>query len=188
MTTLQTTPTTKPATLAQATFNPDVRKYWLLGGTFTLLVTLIGIPLLPLWWLLGMWITGRYLERLECTLTKRTLIVKRGFFVRVEKTIPLDKITDLGMVEGPLMRAFDIQALSIETAGSTSQGALVKLYGIENAEAFRDTVLDQRDRMLEKESGEVPAAIPNTPVDSGFNAEAVVLLREIRDELKNRSL
>ena len=175
--------------LAEATFNPDVRTYWLMGGSFTLLVTLVGIPLLPLWWLLGMWITGRYLERLECTLTKRTLIVKRGFFIRVEKTIPLDKITDLGMVEGPLMRLFDIQALSIETAGSTSQGALVKLYGIENVESFRDTVLDQRDRMLEKGSEESPAALPvAAPVSEGFNADAVALLREIRDELKNRPL
>jgi putative membrane protein len=179
--------TSKPVILEQATFNPDVRKYWLLGGTFTLLVTLVGIPLLPIWWLLGMWITGRYLERLECTLTKRTLIVKRGFFIRVEKTIPLDKITDLGMVEGPLMRVFDIQALSIETAGSTSQGALVKLYGIENVEAFRDAVLAQRDRMLEKEPNDVLVDAPE-PVDGGFNAEAVALLRDIRDELKNRPL
>ena len=58
--------------------------------------------------MMGMWLTGRYLERMECILTKRTLIVRMGFFVRVEKTIPLDKITDLGMVEGPLMRVFDI--------------------------------------------------------------------------------
>lgn len=181
--------TSSKAVLAQATFNPDVRKYWLLGGSFTLFVTLVGIPLIPLWWLLGMWITGRYLERLECTLTKRTLIVKRGFFIRVEKTIPLDKITDLGMVEGPLMRLFDVQALSIETAGSTSQGALVKLYGIENAESFRDTVLEQRDRMLESGSEESPVAMLEAVPDAqGFNAEAVALLREIRDELKNRPL
>lgn len=192
MTSSHPVPTSKsPVILEQATFNPDVRKYWLLGGSFTLFVTLIGIPLLPIWWLLGMWITGRYLERLECTLTKRTLIVKRGFFVRVEKTIPLDKITDLGMVQGPLMRMFDVQALSIETAGSTSQGALVKLYGIENAEAFRDTVLDQRDHMLEKETEDAPAPASTAssgPVSDGFNAEAVALLREIRDELKNRPL
>lgn len=189
---MTTTPATisgrKPVVLERATFNSDVRKYWLLGGSFTLLVTIIGIPLLPFWWILGMWITGRYLERMECTLTKRTLIVKKGFLVRVEKTIPLDKITDLGMVEGPLMRLFDIQALSIETAGSTAQGALVKLQGIENAEEFRDTVLEQRDRMLEKETGET--ALPNGhPADSSAETtEVVSLLREIRDELKRRPL
>lgn len=189
---MTTTPTTtssrKPAVLERAAFNPDVRKYWLLGGSFTLLVTIIGIPFLPFWWILGMWITGRYLERMECTLTRRTLIVKKGFLVRVEKTIPLDKITDLGMVEGPLMRLFGIQALSIETAGSTAQGALVKLHGIENAEDFRDTVLEQRDRMLEKENEEPATPTGETvssPVDS---TEVVMLLKEIRDELKRRPL
>jgi len=176
----------KPVVLQRAVFNPDVRKYWLMGGTVTLTVTLIGIPLLPFWWILGMWLTGRYLDRMECTLTKRTLIVRKGFFVRVEKTIPLDKITDLGMVEGPLMRFFDVQALSIETAGSTAQGALVKLYGIENAEEFRDIVLDQRDRMLEKEE-EVSAPTASN-ADTASSSEVVTLLREIRDELKRRPL
>jgi putative membrane protein len=175
-----------PVLLRRATFNPDVRKYWLLGGTVTLGVTLVGIPLIPLWWMIGMWLTGRYLERMECILTKRTLIVRMGFFVRVEKTIPLDKITDLGMVEGPLMRVFDIQALSIETAGSTAQGALVKLYGIENAENFRDLVLSQRDRMLETVSEEVAPA--PAIAGSGNSTEVVALLREIRDELKRRPL
>ncbi len=85
------------------------------------------------------------------------------------------------------MRFFGIQALSIETAGSTAQGALVKLHGIENAEGFRDTVLEQRDRMLEKEQVESDSAVgaPSTPVDS---TEVVSLLREIRDELKRRPL
>lgn len=188
------TPTSgrKPLVLERASFNPDVRKYWLAGGSFALLFSIIGIPFLPFWWILGMWLTGRYLERMECTLTKRTLIVKKGFFVRVEKTIPLDKITDLGMVEGPLMRVFNVQALSIETAGSTAQGALVKLYGIEEAESFRDTVLDQRDRMLEKEMDEAPAlpasASPSRLGAEADGAEVVALLREIRDELKLRPL
>jgi putative membrane protein len=174
----------KPVVLRRAAFNPDVRKYWLLGGTVTLCVTLVGIVFLPLWWILGMRLTHRYLERMECALTKRTLIVRKGFFVRVEKTIPLDKITDLGMVEGPLMRLFDIQALSIETAGSTAQGALVTLYGIENAETFRDLVLNQRDRMLEKEAEPSVEATARSASDS--SSEVVTLLREIRDELRRR--
>ena len=63
---------------------------------------------------------------------------------------------------------------------------MVKLYGIENAENFRDSVLSQRDRMLEKVSEEVaPAPVTAGPGDS---SEVVALLREIRDELKRRPL
>ncbi len=188
MTPAATTPVSTRTTevLRQAEFNPDVRKYWLLGGTFSLLVTIIGIPLLPFWWLLGLWVTGRYLDRMECTLTRRNLIVRKGLLVRVEKTIPLDKITDLGMIQGPLMRAFDVHALSIETAGSTSQGALVKLHGIKDVETFRDTVLEQRDRMLEHASDGSSTSTPTQPATDQSSSEVVTLLREIRDELRNR--
>jgi putative membrane protein len=174
-----------PVILEQASFNPDVRKYWLMGGTATLFFTIIGIPLLPFWWIFGMWVTQRFLDRMECTLTRRTLIVRKGWLVRVEKTIPLDKITDLGMIQGPLMRFFGIHALSIETAGSTQPGALVKLHGIRDVEAFRDTVLAQRDRMLEHT--DEPSTLAAAPSGAeGSSAEVVALLREIRDELRSR--
>ena len=149
----------------------------------TLFVTIIGIPLLPFWWILGLWITQRFLDRMECTLTRRTLIVRKGWLVRVEKTIPLDKITDLGMIQGPIMRLFGIHALSIETAGSTQPGALVKLYGIVDVERFRDTVLAQRDRMLEHtDEPSTPTAKPAP--SAAASDEMVTLLREIRNELR----
>ena len=176
---------TQPEIIQQAVFNPKVKNYWLMGGTITLFVTLIGIPLLPIWWLLGMWVTGRYLDHMDCTLTRRSLIVRKGLFVRVEKTIPLDKITDLGMIQGPLMRAFGIHAISIETAGSPSEGALVKLHGIVDVEKFRDRVLEQRDGMMEKAD---TAPAPSRPaVSSGdvvADSRVVDLLTEIRDELR----
>lgn len=178
---------TQPEIIQRAEFNPKVRNYWLMGGTLTLFLTVIGIPLLPFWWLLGLWITGRYLDHMECTLTKRSLIVKKGFFVRVEKTIPLDKITDLGMIQGPLMRAFGIQAISVETAGQSSQGALVRLHGIVDVEDFRDRVLEQRDRMLEKpDTTQAPTLSQSTASSSDVTADArvVELLTEIRDELR----
>lgn len=56
----------------------------------------------------------------------------RGMFVRMEKTVPLDRITDPGLVQGPLVRPFDIEALSIETAGKSSHGAVVQLAGIKD--------------------------------------------------------
>lgn len=174
-----------PVILEQASFNPDVRKYWLMSGTAALFFSLIGIPLLPIWWALGLWVTQRYLDRMECTLTRRTLIVRKGWLVRIEKTIPLDKITDLGMIQGPLMRFFGIHALSIETAGSTQPGALVKLHGINDAEGFRDKVLAQRDRMLEhSDEPTTPAARPT--MGGEVSTEMVTLLREMRDELRAR--
>jgi putative membrane protein len=171
--------------LREAEFNPKVRTYWLLNGTLILLVTIIGIPLLPFWLALGHWVTGRYLARMRCTLTRRTLEFSKGMLVRTEKTVPLDKITDVGMVQGPVMRFLDLQALSVETAGQSSAGPLLKLVGVVDTQGFREAVLEQRDRMVEKLSeeggaGAIPASTPAAADDDGESRE---LLTEIRDAL-----
>lgn len=128
-----------------ASFNPKVCTYWLLSTTIVLTLTILGIPLLLIWLPLGSYFTRRYLSRMECYLTDTDLKVNKGMFVRVEKTIPLEKITDLGMVQGPIMRHFGIHQLTVETAGQSSQGPLVSLTGIVEAKDFRETVLRQRD-------------------------------------------
>jgi len=69
-------------------------------------------------------------------------------FNKEEKSIPLEKITDVAMVQGPLMRVFNLYRLSFETAGQSAQGALVSLIGINDAETFRETILAQKDKLL----------------------------------------
>lgn len=167
--------------LRKASFDPQVRTYWLLSGALTLTCTVVGIPFLLLWFPIGLWATQRYLNSMECVLMPRALKVKKGIFVRVEKTIPLDKITDMGMVQGPIMRALNLETLSIETAGQSgaSGSGFVTLTGIVNAKAFREAVLAQRDKITEKETS------PATPAASGNAAsmQTNALLLEIRNSL-----
>lgn len=82
---------------------------------------------------------------MSATITERKLVVKRGIFHKEEKSIPLEKITDVAMVQGPLMRVFNLYRLSFETAGQSAQGALVSLLGIDDAANFRETILSQKD-------------------------------------------
>lgn len=163
--------------LREAEFNPRVRSYWLLYGALILTLTLFGIVLLPIWFWVGHAITARYLRRLRCTLTDRSLKMHKGWLVRVEKTVPLDKITDLGLVQGPIMRYYELEALSVETAGQSTPtpGALVNLTGIVGAREFRDAVLEQRDVVVAAlGSGEAP----QDPESS------LSVLKEIRDSLR----
>ena len=141
----------EPRILEEAEFTKKVCTYWLLSGGLVMTICVITIPLLPLWFIFGMMITGKYLEHISCTLTDKTLIVRKGMFNRIEKTIPLEKITDLGLKQGPIMRAMNLHALTVETAGSSGgtsgSGALVTLVGIEDTPAFRNNVLKQRDAL-----------------------------------------
>jgi len=169
--------------LWDAEFNPRVTTYWLLGGALTLTATVVGIVLVPLWFLFGTMITRRYLKSFRCTLTNRSLQVGKGIWVRVEKTIPLDRITDVGLVQGPVMRLFDIEALSVETAGQSSQGSLVQLAGIKDGRKFRDAVLKQRDLVVgsaeDRQASPTVASSGTTPLVEGTTE----LLISIRDAL-----
>ena len=170
------------AVLRQATFNPKLRTYWLLTGAFVLTVSIVGIPLLIFWFPIGYALTGRYMERLRCVLTEKNLHVARGVLVRQQKTVPLDKITDLAMSHGPIMRHLGLRGLSVETAGQSGPGSLIKLVGIEGTEEFRAAVLAQRERV--GAAGGAPSAPPAAAAAASDAAVASgELLTEIRDAL-----
>ena len=162
--------------IREASFDPKVKTYWLVSGAIPFIVSIFGIPLLLLWFPLGFYFTGRYLDRMACTLTNKALKVRKGIFVRVEKTIPLEKITDMGMVEGPIMRRYGVKRLSIETAGQSGAGALVSLTGIVLADEFREAVLAQRDRMAAQGAAEEAPEVTGGGAPS--NTEAIEELRD----------
>ena len=75
---------------------------------------MIGDP--PVVMLITLLVMDRYLDRLSCTLTERTLEIRKGLLNRVESTVPLEKITDLQMFQGPIMRMLGLHGFRLETA------------------------------------------------------------------------
>jgi putative membrane protein len=163
--------------LERARFSDSVRTYWTLSGIITLTASVVGIPLILVWLLVAPVFTKRYLDSMECVLTRRTLKIKKGVLIRTEKTIPLEKITDMGMVQGPIQRQMNLHTVTVETAGQSGQGALVSLTGIVDPEGFRETVLNRRDELSER--GRAEPAHTTEPRQTSDNA----VLTEIRDAL-----
>jgi putative membrane protein len=137
---------------------------------------------LPIWYFIGKWLTRKYLASHRCTLTDKSLKVAKGIMTKTEKTVPLDRITDLGIVQGPLMRYFNIEALSVETAGNSAGSSLVQLTGIKDGRAFRDLVLEQRDKVTIASGA---STSPTDEVSAGSNDQTIQLLTEIRDTMRN---
>lgn len=167
----------KAETLSTAEFNPEIRKYLLIYTILVLTVTIVGIVLIPFAVIIGPVLIKKYFDRLSCELTTRSLRFEKGFIFHVERTIPLDKIQDLTFKEGPLLRAFGLSILKVETAGNTGQGSSdLTLIGILEAADFRARVLEQRDTVTD-----------NTPAQPGEGGGPGVadLLREMRDSLRN---
>ena len=171
-----------------AEFTPEVKTYWLMAGALGLFVSIIGIPLIPFWFIFGNKITGRYLSRMRCTLTDKNVRVAKGVWTRIEKTVPLDKITDMGLVQGPIMRFYGLHSLSLETAGQSSAGSLIKLEGIKNVESFREAVLEQRDQVVAKlNEPSSPKALVAERASDDVLLEVRDILRRIEQLLKNQS-
>ena len=165
----------KAHVLETASFNPDIKKYLLIYGIIILCVTIVGIVLLPFWALIAPYFIGKYFNRLHCELTTRSLRFEKGILFHVERTIPLDKIQDLTFKEGPLLKAFGMSILKIETAGNTGQGMSdLTLIGIVNAAEFRNKVFEQRDKVTD-----------NTAGSAEDQESTLKVLMEIRDSIKN---
>ncbi len=134
--------------LKTAEFDHAVIQYWVVIGVFISCATLFGIVLAPVIALVIFLVGKRILAAMAAELKERKLVVRRGIFFTEEKSIPLEKITDVAMTQGPLMRMFHLKRLSFETAGQSGQGALVSLIGIKDAQAFREAILQQKDALM----------------------------------------
>ncbi|QDU65172.1 PH domain-containing protein [Engelhardtia mirabilis] len=177
--------------LARAEFDPRLPRYFMLQALAGMLFSFVMIPLIPFWLILGRGIHQQQYKNLVCELTPRTLKVRRGVLFKVQKSIPLDKITDLALNEGPILRYLGLCSLTIETAGG-GQGAATGqavLPGVANAEEFRDRVLEQRDRVtLRDDSSERAAAVPAVPMrESGTLDEIRDILVRIDQRLADRA-
>lgn len=164
------------AKIKQVTFATNLGQYWLTPFAIILTLSILGIPLLLLYLPIGSILTRRYIENMSTELTDRKLIVRKGIFTRTENSVPLDKITDMALIQGPLMRFFKLHKLTIETAGQSGAGALLNLTGIVDAAEFRSLVLAQKEKLTQKES--------TAAQDENNDASVVSLLQEISATLK----
>jgi putative membrane protein len=154
--------------LREAAISPNATRYQLISTAAVLGGTIVGIPLLVAVLPVTKWYFDRYYANLRVILTNRDLKVHRGILVREEKSIPLEKITDLRVYQGPIMRRMGLKGLAVETAGQTSQqGALVSVVGLEDVDGFRDAALSQRDRVSDSEEVLGPMDGPQRSAPSG---------------------
>ncbi|MDX2220589.1 MAG: PH domain-containing protein [Burkholderiales bacterium] len=183
------TPDTAPAVIftgtpRRAAFNPLIRPYMLITIGFTLIVTIIGIPLAIIWFLGGgQWWTRHYFDRLDCTLDDKVLRFRKGILFQVEKTIPLENIQDVAFIEGPLLRHFNLSTLKFETAGSShGEAANMMLTGIIDAHDFRNEIMARRDALKSRSASvNVSAADAQLAVLQDISAKLDQLLALARE-------
>jgi len=154
-----------------ATFDPKLKVYLVLMVGSVLVSTVLGIVLLPFWLVGGPMWAGAYFPTIQARLTDRALLYTHGIWFRREMSIPLDKIQDVSLAHGPILDAFGLSTLRVETAGGGQTGSAVVLTGVVGSADFRAAIIERRD------------AITARPVAALPQATDAALLSEIRDSL-----
>ena len=106
---------------------------------------------------------------MSAALTDRSVNMRMGWLFKKQQNIPLDKLTDVSIHEGPILNAFGVVRMQFETAGA----APFILTGVKNSEQFRDLVLEQRDSLV------------SNPIPHASNLGSEEVFMEIRDLLKS---
>ena len=157
------------AATVDAVFDPKMKIYLVLQGAGVLVITIFGVVMLPIWALVGPIWAGMYFPTIQARLTDRALVYSHGVLSRQEMSIPLDKIQDVSLLHGPLLDAFGLCTLKVETAGGGQTGSAAVLVGVKDAAEFRAAVIDRRDALTGAATAEA--------------SDELALLREIRDVL-----
>lgn len=118
----------------------------LMTALFGVLLLGFGLVLVPLYLVaFGTWLPRKQAWALKYWLDGTTLRVDGGVIFLSRKGIPLDRVTDIVLVQGPLMRRVGIWGLRIQTAGMGAQRAEATLWGLSEPQQVRDTLLKARD-------------------------------------------
>lgn len=168
--------TDEPDLLAQ--FDPKLKVYLVLQVAFVLGFTLVGLLALPVWAILGPVWASMYFPTIEARLTQRGLVYCHGVWFRQEMNIPLDKIQDVSLHHGPILDAFGLSTLRVDTAGGGQAGSNATLVGVRDAERFRAAIIARRDAIA---LGHAPH-----PEDNVLHEIRNTLLR-IEEHLSRRS-
>ena len=84
------------------------------------------------------------------------------------------------------MRMFNLYRLSFETAGQSSDGALVSLIGIDDAISFRETILSQKDKATTNKSAPTQySAAPSN--DMALLLESTKRIERLLEQLVNKN-
>ena len=149
-------------------FDRKIIVYWWIMANLGLLVTFVGIIAMVVWIPFGWIVHKKQYEHMSGALTDRSINMRMGWLFKKQQNIPLDKLTDVSIHEGPILNAFGVVRMQFETAGA----APFILTGVKNSDQFRDLVLQQRDSLV------------SNPHQSAPSDDSNAVLVEIRDILQ----
>lgn len=150
--------------------------------TWGIVALAVALPVLAAVVFVVYWIP-RYYESIVYRLTVTEITWQRGVWFRQTGIVPYNRITNVDIVQGPLMRFFAFSAVRVQTAGYSAQArAEIVLNGIADPKDLQEKIMDFVRRTGPVAVGGGPEEVPVPPA-----ADAIVEeLRAIRRLLESR--
>ncbi|MEM7336939.1 MAG: PH domain-containing protein [Chloroflexota bacterium] len=95
-----------------------------------------------------LWHSQKYTQSLEYQVEDNILFIQEGVFTYQRKSIPLDRVTDIRMVQTLLMRWVGIWRIHVQTAGVGVAGPEGVLWAVESPKAIRQQLLALRHQAV----------------------------------------
>lgn len=96
------------------------------------------------------------------------LIIRSGWLFRQNRTIPIDRIQNIGLKRGVVHRMLGVVDLEIETASGRGAEATISVLGVEEAEKFRQELLGPEHRPAVSVQTGTKALVPER-LTAGFS-------------------
>ncbi len=162
---------------------------YLSGSIAILIACAVILTLIAGWYIF--WV-GKYYQTIFFELKDDEVTWKRGVWFKMTGIVPYDRITNIDIYQGPLMRYFGFSSIKLQTAGYSAQArAEITLEGIVAAEDLRETI-----RSLIRESRKVsgpsdatatPAVLRHAMHDDTAVLEEVREIRRLLERIEKKS-
>lgn len=143
-----------------------------------ILAIIVGVPVLVFF----SWV-GLYYKSMWYELREDEISWKRGVWFQTTGIVPYNRITNLDVKQGPVMRALGISTLAIQTAGYSGQAVPeIRIEGMEHAEELREMI-----RSLVRQSGPQGDGTGGVPVvPKSTDQQILTELTKIRHSLEEQ--
>ena len=136
--------------------------------------------------LLWIWV-GMYYDSMSYELRDDEINWKRGVWFRTTGIVPYNRIVNLDLRQGPLMRFLGISTLTIQTAGYSGQAVPeIKIEGIEHAEELRELIRSHVRGSVSHDDGTGSAKPSSTTPVVSVHQQMLAELQLIRSLLEQK--
>jgi membrane protein YdbS with pleckstrin-like domain len=136
--------------------------------------------------LLWIW-TGMFYDSMSYELREDEINWKRGVWFQTTGIVPYNRITNLDVRQGPLMRFLKISNLAIQTAGYSGQATPeIQIEAIEHAEELRELIRSHVRGCLSHDDGTGSAKPSSKPSGVSIHQQMLAELQQIRSLLEQK--